>query len=244
MEGGAPSSKVCTFFKQGRCRFGDACRFAHPPGETEFSAPGDFPSLDDQGSAESSGSSRLGKWSKDEEMQEKGRAVEVRPPRYVHAGYPNQFYHLPPPPWRSRVRVPFQTGADDPGSAEQDFQDVYASLPSAAISIPGLSRSAREALSGSASPPDYGLSSSPQGISPEEEAALEDVRPRASHHALLSSTAIVRYFVAAASSRVRRERSLVRQCAALRRPLRRSLWASLSEAMTRQRTRWKQAAMG
>lgn len=101
MEGGAPSSKVCTFFKQGRCRFGDACRFAHPPGETEFSAPGDFPSLDDQGSAESSGSSRLGKWSKDEEMQEKGRAVEVRPlpPRYVHAGYPNQFYHLPPPPW-------------------------------------------------------------------------------------------------------------------------------------------------
>ena len=136
MEGGAPSSKVCTFFKQGRCRFGDACRFAHPPGETEFSAPGDFPSLDDQGSAESSGSSRLGKWSKDEEMQEKGRAVEVRPPRYVHAGYPNQFYHLPPPPWRSRVRVPFQTGADDPGSAEQDFQDVYASLPSAARDPP------------------------------------------------------------------------------------------------------------
>ena len=64
---------------------------------------------------------------------------------------------------------------------EQDFQDVYASLPSAAISIPGLNRSAREALSGSASPPDYGLSSSPQGISPEEEAALEDVRvPRTS----------------------------------------------------------------
>jgi hypothetical protein len=69
----------------------------------------------------------------------------------------------------------WQVGAEDPSSAEQDFQDVYASLPSAAISIPGLSNSTRKALSGSTSPPDYGLSSSPQGISPEEEAALEDV---------------------------------------------------------------------
>lgn len=82
---------------------------------------------------------------------------------------------------RARGRLPQLTiDPEAEPEPEVEFQDVYASLPasaSPAISIPGLSRATRDALEGSASPPDYGLSSSPQGISPEEEAALEDVRP-------------------------------------------------------------------
>jgi hypothetical protein len=86
MEGGAGAGKVCTFFRQGRCRFGDACRHLHPAeelGGLEGLEQGNFPSLDDAeagGSADSQGSLRLGKWSRDEGMQEKSLAVDVRLP--------------------------------------------------------------------------------------------------------------------------------------------------------------------
>ena len=84
MEGGAGAGKVCTFFRQGRCRFGDACRYLHPvEGGPEGLGQGNFPSLDDAeagGSADSQGSLRLGKWSRDEGMQEKSLAVDVRRP--------------------------------------------------------------------------------------------------------------------------------------------------------------------
>eukprot|EP01043_Picozoa_sp_COSAG02_P032687 COSAG02_NODE_2194_length_9554_cov_12.883659_14_plen_99_part_00 len=83
MEGGAGAGKVCTFFRQGRCRFGDACRYLHPTeeqGGLEGLDQANFPSLDDEagGSADSQGSLRLGKWSRDEGMQEKSLAVDVR----------------------------------------------------------------------------------------------------------------------------------------------------------------------
>ncbi len=84
MEGGAGAGKVCTFFRQGRCRFGDACRYLHPAeeqGGLEGLDQANFPSLDDAeagGSADSQGSLRLGKWSRDEGMQEKSLAVDVR----------------------------------------------------------------------------------------------------------------------------------------------------------------------
>ena len=83
MEGSAGGGKVCSFFMQGRCRFGDACRYAHPAeGGLEGLDQGNFPSLDDTGAggADSQGSLRLGKWSGDEGMQEKSLALDVRHP--------------------------------------------------------------------------------------------------------------------------------------------------------------------
>ena len=195
MEGGAPSSKICTFYRQGCCRFGDECRFAHPAGppvgsDEQWDPNGDFPVVGviEDSSGESTGSSRLGKWSRDDEMQQKSDASEVRaaePPRVSR-----QPRHVTNAPSRTQ---PLSIDGGGGDQDDQDFQDVYASLPSAAISIPGLSRSVRDTLSGSSSPPDYGLSSSPQGISPEEEAALEDVRvPRTSLHPRLPPARVLR----------------------------------------------------
>lgn len=39
--GGAASKPLCSFFAQGSCRYGDACRFSHDPSESIAAVAGD-----------------------------------------------------------------------------------------------------------------------------------------------------------------------------------------------------------
>jgi hypothetical protein len=191
------SPGVCRFYLQGRCVYGDSCRYRHEdeaaaPGTTEASAPDTpadsnwgqpFPWLVQGGADDGGGSRRLGRWSRGGATTD--AATTVQPA----AGAPDRTSSDTSEDFQL-VYAALPSGNKPPQQSSRSFVPAGAAASSQAISIPGMGHLARssgsassdalaQALSGSSSPPDYGLSSAPTGMSPEEEAALEDVRATA-----------------------------------------------------------------